>query len=55
LFIVGISIESKAKRSYEAEGVFLVVDDSDMMAEEMGETLLDDLEDSLWASRSMRM
>ena len=40
--------------TYDALGVFLVVELSDMSADEMGETFAEDLFDSLWASLSMR-
>jgi len=45
---------SKAKVTYRRLGVFLPVDARDMMAEEMGDTLVDDQFDSCCASRNIR-
>ena len=40
--------------TYDMLGVFLQVDDNDIRAEEIGETLLDDRFESRWASRNIR-
>ena len=39
--------------SYDAQGEFLVVDDNDIRADEMGETLQELRFDSFWASLSI--
>ena len=49
-----VKITSNSVLTYDPLGEFLVVEETDMRAEEMGETLVEERLDSFCASLSMR-